>query len=65
MKILFIGDLIGKAGRRSVKKHLKRVQAEHEIDFTVANVENSAGGFGITVALVKELFSSSIERDGT
>ncbi|HEY5999277.1 MAG TPA: TIGR00282 family metallophosphoesterase [bacterium] len=48
MKILFIGDVVGKPGRQALATHLRKVQEAHGIDLTVANGENAAGGFGIT-----------------
>lgn len=48
MKILFIGDVIGKPGRQALAALLRKVQEAHGIDLTVANGENAAGGFGIT-----------------
>ncbi len=47
MKVLFIADLIGKAGRRALKEIVPALVLEHDIDLIVANGENSAGGFGI------------------
>ncbi len=48
MKILFVGDVIGKPGRRAVLGLLPRLIEQYEIDYTIVNVENAAGGFGVT-----------------
>src|SRR5271165_5904769 len=56
MKILFVGDIFGSAGRRIVREHLGHVRQTHQVDLTVINGENAAGGFGITPALAEELF---------
>jgi metallophosphoesterase (TIGR00282 family) len=48
LKIGFIGDIVGKPGRLMLKRHLKRLQQEHFIDFTIANYENASHGFGLT-----------------
>ncbi len=56
MKILFVGDIFGSAGRRIVREHLAHVRKSHEIDLTVINGENAAGGFGITPGLAEEIF---------
>jgi 2',3'-cyclic-nucleotide 2'-phosphodiesterase len=48
MNILFIGDIVGKPGRELVRKGLRGLVEEHEIDLVIANAENSANGFGIT-----------------
>ena len=45
MKILFVGDVFGSAGRRIVREHLPHVRESHQIDLTVINGENAAGGF--------------------
>jgi metallophosphoesterase (TIGR00282 family) len=48
MRLLFIGDIIGRPGRELLRKGLKGLVAHHEVDFVIANVENSAAGFGVT-----------------
>ncbi|NLP22822.1 MAG: TIGR00282 family metallophosphoesterase [Erysipelotrichaceae bacterium] len=48
MKILFLGDVVGKAGRRIVNEKLSLLKKEYNIDFTIINGENSAHGKGIT-----------------
>ena len=55
MKILFVGDLIGSPGRKIVRKLLTGLVDRHAIDFCIANVENAAGGFGITGEVMAEL----------
>ena len=56
MKILLVGDVFGRPGRRAVRECLDGVIAEHDVDFVVVNAENSAGGFGITPSIAEELF---------
>jgi metallophosphoesterase (TIGR00282 family) len=48
VRVGFIGDIVGKPGRLMLKRHLKRLQQEHYIDFTIANYENASHGFGLT-----------------
>ncbi len=48
MKLLFVGDVVGKPGRRVLRDLLPRLIDRHRVDYTVVNVENSAGGFGVT-----------------
>jgi len=48
VKILFIGDIIGKPGRDLLQKGLRGLVEHHGVDFVIVNAENSAGGFGIT-----------------
>ncbi|RAK11183.1 hypothetical protein C8C77_103171 [Halanaerobium saccharolyticum] len=61
MNILFIGDIVGRAGRRAVRIFLDEIKSEHDIDFVIANGENSAGGFGITKKVAAELYGSGID----
>ncbi len=61
MKVLFIGDIVGKVGRSAVKALLPAVISRYKIDFVIANGENAAGGFGITEKVATELFSCGIE----
>lgn len=56
MRILFVGDVFGSAGRRIVREHLPGVIANHKVHLVVVNGENAAGGFGITPSLSDELF---------
>ncbi len=48
MKVLFLGDIVGKPGRELVRKGLRGLVEHHGIDLVIANAENSAAGFGIT-----------------
>ena len=61
MKILFVGNVFGRCGRQVLRLHLQDVKQQHQIDFTVANVENAAGGFGLTPALGKEILSYGVD----
>ncbi len=60
MRILFIGDIVGKPGREIVGHHLQRLVAAHGVDVVIANAENAAAGFGITPAVGRELFERGI-----
>ncbi len=61
MKVLAIGDIVAKPGRRVLRENLAHLQTEHEVDFTVVNIENVAGGFGITKAVFEELSALAID----
>ncbi len=61
MKILFIGDIVGKPGRDAIKALLPQLVNDHGLDFVVANAENSAGGSGITPQTAQELFSYGVD----
>ena len=56
MKILFVGDIFGSAGRRIVAEHIGHLRETHSVDLTIMNAENAAGGFGVTPAIAEELF---------
>lgn len=56
MRILFVGDVFGHAGRRIVSEHLPALVEAQNVDLLVVNAENSAGGFGVTPAIAEELF---------
>jgi len=61
VRLLFIGDIFGHAGRGIVGDHLADIKATQEIDVVIANVENSAAGFGITPNVAEELFRYGID----
>ena len=56
MNILFVGDIFGSAGRRIVREHIGHVRKAHAVDLLVVNVENAAGGFGVTPQIAEEVF---------
>ncbi|MDD5115527.1 MAG: TIGR00282 family metallophosphoesterase [Candidatus Omnitrophica bacterium] len=61
MKILFIGDIVGKPGREAVKKLVPFLKQEEGVDFVIANAENASGGSGITSKVSAEIFSSGVD----
>ncbi|HEX3551906.1 MAG TPA: TIGR00282 family metallophosphoesterase [Thermoanaerobaculia bacterium] len=61
MKLLFVGDVIGKPGRRALQNLLPRLVDHHRADYVVVNVENSAGGFGVTPEVLKEIADLPID----
>ena len=61
MRILAIGDIIGKPGRKAVKEILPGLYSEYNIDLVVGNGENAAGGLGLTPSTAEELFDSGID----
>jgi metallophosphoesterase (TIGR00282 family) len=61
MKIAFIGDIVGRPGRKMVKQKLPTLIKKYNIDFTIANGENASHGFGITVKNAKELFNCGVD----
>jgi metallophosphoesterase (TIGR00282 family) len=61
MRILFIGDIVGKPGRELVRVGLAAMVEYHQIDFVVANAENAAAGFGITREIGEQLLDLGID----
>lgn len=61
VKLLFIGDIIGKPGRQAVSRELHRLVDRYMVDLVIANGENSAGGFGITEETAKDLYKCGID----
>jgi metallophosphoesterase (TIGR00282 family) len=55
IKLLYIGDVVGQPGRRALHQKLEHVVDREKVDFTVVNIENAAGGFGVTEAIMEEL----------
>ena len=60
IKILFVGDIVGKPGRRITQQSIPRLIELHRIDLVIANVENAAGGNGITRETAEELLDADI-----
>ncbi len=60
MKVLFIGDIVGKGGRTAVKALLPNLVDKYKIELVIANGENIAAGFGLTESLVEELFNIGV-----
>lgn len=60
MKLLFIGDVVGRPGRQVLSARLGRLIDSRRIDFVIANAENAAGGFGLTLDTVRDLFALDI-----
>jgi len=61
IKIAFIGDIVGRPGRKIIKENLQRLKDLHSVDFVVANGENASHGFGLTIKNANELFNCGID----
>jgi 2',3'-cyclic-nucleotide 2'-phosphodiesterase len=61
MNILFIGDIFGRPGRRMVLNHIKQLKAQFSADLCIANVENSAAGFGVTPKICDEMLAAGLD----
>ena len=61
MKLLFIGDIVGRAGRKALSESLDRLVDRHLVDLIVANGENAAAGYGLTGSVLTELFAAGVD----
>ena len=61
MRILMVGDVVGKPGRKAISVLLPELRGKHGIDLIVANGENAAGGIGLTPETAQELFQAGVD----
>ncbi len=61
MRIGFFGDIMGRAGRTALTKHLPGLKRRLALDFIIVNGENAAGGFGITAGICEDLFDLGVD----
>jgi 2',3'-cyclic-nucleotide 2'-phosphodiesterase len=61
MRLLFLGDVVGRSGRRAVLEQLPKLRARYKLDFVAINGENAAGGFGITEVILEELLGAGAD----
>lgn len=61
MNVLMVGDVFGEPGRAAVRKLLPRLRQEHHVDLAVVNVENAAGGFGVTAQICREILDAGAD----
>ncbi len=61
LKIAFIGDIVGRPGRKIIEQNLKKIKEKYQIDFVIANGENASHGFGLTPKNANELFNAGID----
>ena len=61
MRLLFIGDIVGRSGRAIVTQRLPALRAQWKLDCVIANAENAAGGFGLTEAICDELLGAGAD----
>ena len=60
MKILFIGDIVGKASRKKIKEIIPTLKSKYNTDMIIANGENATSGYGLSKKDAEELFSSGL-----
>ena len=61
MRLLFLGDIVGRCGRDAIQERLPELRRELALDFVVANGENAAAGFGITQKICNQLFDAGVD----
>ncbi|MGE3064337.1 MAG: TIGR00282 family metallophosphoesterase [Hyphomicrobiaceae bacterium] len=61
MRLLFLGDVVGRTGRQAVVEQLPGLRRRWKLDFVIVNGENAAGGFGITEAIVEDLLGAGAD----
>ena len=61
MRILFVGDVVGRAGRTAISEHLPGMIRDWSLDLVIVNGENAAGGFGITEAIYQEFIDAGAD----
>lgn len=60
MRVLYLGDVVGRSGREAVARHLPGLRERLAVDFTIINGENAAGGFGLTGKICDEFHELGI-----
>ena len=61
MRILFIGDIVGRAGRTVVLDHVGELRRRLALDFVIVNGENAAHGFGINTRIADEFYEAGVD----
>lgn len=61
MRVLFLGDIMGRSGRKVVLDNLPTLRKDLKLDFVIANGENAAAGFGLTDAIAEEMFTAGVD----
>jgi metallophosphoesterase (TIGR00282 family) len=61
MRVLMVGDVVGKPGRRAVQTVLPELRRQQDVDFVIANAENAAGGRGVTLETANDLLQAGVD----
>src|SRR5262245_21537723 len=61
MRLLFLGDVVGRSGRQAVLAQLPGLRRRYQLDFVAVNAENAAGGFGITESILGDLLDTGAD----
>jgi len=61
MRILFLGDVVGRSGRQAVIEHLGFIRSQHALDFIIVNAENAASGFGCSTKIADQILDAGAD----
>jgi len=61
LKLLFCGDVVGRSGREAVLRHVPALREKHDLDAVIVNVDNAAGGFGVTTDILREFARAGVD----
>ena len=61
MKILFLGDVVGRSGREAIERYLPALKAQMKPDVVIVNAENAASGFGLTMKIAESIFAMGVD----
>lgn len=61
MRILYCGDLVGRAGRNVIIKNIKNIREKYKLDYVIVNGENAAHGFGLSPSIAEDLLNSGVD----
>ena len=61
MRIIFFGDIVGKAGRRAITQALPDLRVKHSADLVIANAENLAHGAGVTLSTLRAMLEAGVD----
>lgn len=61
MRLLFLGDVVGRSGRQAIFENVKQIRKEHKLDAIIVNADNAAGGFGVTGELAKDFLKIGVD----
>lgn len=61
MKLLFVGDVVGRSGRKILNEQLERLIDRHYVDLAIVNGENAAAGYGLTPSVLKEIYDAGAQ----
>lgn len=61
LRVLFIGDIVGSSGRDCLRRHLPNIKKEKACHLVIANAENAAHGFGLTLSTAEEIFNAGVD----